>query len=248
MLERRFFKGGELRAIKGDKPGIAGVASVYNQFYDTGWFKETIRPGAFDDVLASDPDVRCLFNHNPDNLLARTKSHTLRLADSSSGLKYDADLPDTQLGRDMPVMIDRGDIDGCSFSFDVAADEWKTDYDDKGEPSQYTRAIIKFAVVYDLGPVTFPAYTGTSVASRSLMLWPQGVPAELRSHVPGLCADEKKTKRVDGECSCPCTACADGRCEDCDCAGCDSDECSAPDCGCGNLRAARRRLRLAAAA
>ncbi len=199
MAERRFFRGGELRAKKGDAPGITGIASVYDQDYDTGYFTETIAPGAFDDVLKSNPDIRGLFNHDPNNVFARTTNGTLRLKDTPQGLQFDADMPDTQLGRDLPALIDRGDVTGCSFSFDVGDDDWQTQRDDKGEPTATRRVIKRFAKVYDVGPVTFPAYEGTSVSARSAELWPSGVPAEVRSHVPALRAAAEQTKKVDGE-------------------------------------------------
>lgn len=197
-VERRFIRGGQLRAKQGDKPGIAGVASVYNQNFDNGWFVERILPGAFKRVLGNSPDVRCLFNHNPDNLLARTKSGTLKLADGDDGLHYDADLdPETTIGRDVQRMVDRGDLDGCSFGFTVAKQAWREEKNDDGSFTQY-RDIEEIDELFDVGPVTYPAYTGTSVAARSAM-WPQGVPEEVRSHVKELRADEEPTKRVDNE-------------------------------------------------
>lgn len=197
MMERRVFRG-QVRAKDGDQPGIDGVASVYNQDYDTGYFTETILPGAFDDVMGTDPDVRSLFNHDPNNLLGRTKSGTLRLADASDGLHYSVDMdPKSTLHADVHRMVKRGDLDGSSFSFEVGDDDWQTERDANGKVTRERRVIKRIAQLFDVGPVTFPAYTGTSVGARSL--WPQGVPAEVRSHVLALRADEKKTKRVDGE-------------------------------------------------
>lgn len=195
-MERRYFRG-QVRAKAGEKPGLTGTAAVYNQEYDTGWFTETIEPGAFADVLKSDPDIRCLFNHNADNVLGRTKNGTLRIADSAEGLRYDCDTDETSIGQDVQRMVARGDVDGCSFSFDVAEDDWQATYDGSGRVVSQRRTIKRFARVDDVGPVTFPAYEGTKVAARSL--WPAGVPAEIRSHIPGLRSDEKKTKRVDDE-------------------------------------------------
>jgi uncharacterized protein len=196
-VERRVLRGGQVRAKSGDKPGLTGVASVYNQDYDNGWFIEHVLPGAFTRVLGEDPDVRCLFNHNPDNLLARTKSGTLHLADTPAGLTYDADTNlETTIGRDVQAMVDRGDLDGCSIGFRVAKQNWREEKQEDGTIVTH-RDIVEFDELLDVGPVTYPAFTGTSVSTRSL--WPQGVPAEVRSHVPALRADEAKTKRVDGE-------------------------------------------------
>jgi hypothetical protein len=128
--------------------------------------------------------VRCLFNHNPDNVLGRTKSGTLRIADSSDGLSYECDTdPNTTMGRDVPAMIERGDVDGCSFAFTVAKQAWREEKAADGDMIVY-RDIEEIDELFDVGPVTYPAYTGTSVNARSL--WPSGVPDEIRDHVPQL--------------------------------------------------------------
>jgi len=198
MIERRFIRGAQLRAKQGDKPGIAGVASVYNQQYDTGWMVETIKPGAFTRVLSETPDVRCLFNHDPNNLLGRTKSGTLRLSDASDGLHFECDTDsESRVGADVQRMVERGDLDGCSFSFSVAKQSWREEKNAAGE-FVYYRDIEEIDELGDVGPVTYPAYDGTSVAARAA-LWPAGIPAEIRSHVPALRASDETTKKVDGE-------------------------------------------------
>ena len=207
QIERRFVKGGNVRAKKDGKPGIAGVAAVYTQEYDTGWFVESIAPGAFSRALKEKQDVRCLFNHDVSQVLGRTKSGTLRLEDSTEGLKFECDTdPATRVGVDVPAMIDRGDVDGCSFSFNVRKQTWSDVFDDDDHYVKSIR-IIDDLDLFDVGPVTFPAYTDTTVDVRSL--WPLGIPHEIRSHVPELGdrwlkqlyqrAEDKKTKRVDGE-------------------------------------------------
>jgi hypothetical protein len=257
MIERRFIRGGELRAKSGDKPGIAGVASVYNQQYDMGYMVETIKPGAFNKVLGADPDVRCLFNHDPNNLLGRTKSGTLRLNDSKDGLQFECDVDmESRCGADVQRMIERGDLDGCSFGFTVGKQSWREEKD--GNEVRYYRDIEEIDELFDVGPVTYPAYTGTSVAARSA-LWPQGIPAEVRSHIPTLQAEEKPApvapeKRDvedgDGPCDCPCASCMDGDCSGCDCEGCDSETCGNQDCRCDSEamdRSRAMRLRIAEA-
>lgn len=252
-VERRVLRGSQVRAKDGDKPGLVGVASVYNQDYDNGWFIEHVLPGAFTRVLGEDPDVRCLFNHNPDNLLARTKSGTMRLADSADGLTYDADTnAETTVGRDVQAMVDRGDLDGCSIGFTVAKQTWREEKQEDGSLIVH-RDIVEFDALYDVGPVTYPAFTGTSVGTRSL--WPQGVPAEIRSHVvalragtPDAAQPAAQKRSEEEECDCPCSACEDGNCADCNCDGCDSQECSNEECRCGDDERKLRmsmRLRLA---
>jgi len=156
--------GVELRAAADGKgPGTAiGYAAVFEKFSVELWgFKEKIRAGAFSKVLSQ--DVRALKNHDPAYLLGRSKSGTLRMMEDVLGLRVEVDLPDTVTGRDTAEEIRRGDLDGMSFSFITEVDEW--DYSD---PDMAIRTIVSVRELYDVGPVTFPAYTDTSVAMRSL--------------------------------------------------------------------------------
>lgn len=186
QIERRFVKGQQVKLrAAGAKPGIEGYGAVFNQQYDSGWFIETIKPGAFSRALEEKQDVRCCFNHDPSNLLGRTKNKTLTLAQDSTGLHYDCDLnPDTRIATDVHAMVDRGDLDGCSFSFVVRKCSWREETDDEGRTTNYRD--IEDVDLFELGPVTFPAYEGTSVGARALSQWPDGIPAEIRSHVPAL--------------------------------------------------------------
>lgn len=247
MIERRYIKGGDIRAKKGETPGIQGVAAVYDQQYDAGYFIETIKPGAFARALSEKQDVRCLFNHDVNNLLARTKSGTLRLEDSPEGLKYEADTdPQTSVGRDVARMIERGDLDGCSFSFTVRKDAWRDEFDSNG---RYVRSYreIEDLDLYDVGPVTFPAYTETSVGLRE-----DEIPVEARSHIlemrkassPAAPKVPARRDDVDGDCACACDPCQGG-----DCAGCITEDCSAEGCTCAaSQRSAAEALDLRARA
>lgn len=151
----------ELRAAKEGRT-IEGYAAVYNQETDLGWFREVILPGAFDGADMS--DVRALFNHNPDSILARTASGTMSLEVDERGLKYRFEAPNTTLGNDLLEMIRRGDISQSSFAFTVGngGDEWE-----ESEGRNDLRKIKKFRAVYDVSPVTYPAYAQTSVQARS---------------------------------------------------------------------------------
>lgn len=145
---------------------IAGYAAVFNQETIIGggsWgFREQIHPDAFDEAVKTD-DVRALFNHDPNYLLGRTENGTLRLRVDKKGLRYEVDLPDTAQARDVKTLIARGDVSGSSFGFTVEADEW-----DEREVKQGKlplRTITK-ASLYDVSPVTYPAYPQTSVSAR----------------------------------------------------------------------------------
>lgn len=158
MLEYRAFKLSELRA-KADKLGISGHAAVFNQLSDDlGGFKETIRPGAFASSISRD-DIRLLVNH--EGLpLARNKSGNLKLIEDDTGLAIEADLeptdPDVQ--RLMPK-INRGDVDQMSFGFRTLRDDWRVD------AGLVVRELIEVRL-FDVSPVTFPAYPQTDVSAR----------------------------------------------------------------------------------
>ena len=170
----------ELRdAGDGTMPHIVGHAAVYNSWsQDLGGFKERVLPGAFAKSLGVS-DVRALFNHDPNFLLGRTKSGTLTLSDEAKGLHIDALPPDTQTIRDLVLEpMRRGDVDQMSFSFIVRGDElwdreptagtgavWRSP---KQAGGLYERDLLDLEL-FDVSPVTFPAYTRTDVAVRALL-------------------------------------------------------------------------------
>lgn len=147
---------------------IVGYAAVFYRATDSGteyrlWkdMVERIKPGAFDRALSERQDVRGLFNHDAARILGRTASSTMRLSVDDVGLKYEIDLPDTQEARDLATLIDRGDITGSSFSFGANKTEWE-DLPD----GMSVRTLVDLDL-YDVGPVTYPAYEATSAAVRS---------------------------------------------------------------------------------
>lgn len=158
---------------EGGKRYVEGYAAVFHnssdpmgtQFEMWDGYIERILPGAFDRAARED-DCRCLFNHSANFVLGRTKSGTMTLSIDSRGLKYSCEVPDTQWGRDTLISIERGDLSGSSFSFEVLRESMTRD----GEVVY--RDILE-AKLYDVGPVTFPAYLGTdtSVAKRCLESW-----------------------------------------------------------------------------
>jgi hypothetical protein len=163
-----------------DGKRITGYAAVFKQLSDDlGGFQEMIIPGAFDRCLGSNPDVRCLFNHDPNIVLGRTLSGTLRLSADHVGLQFDCDLPNTQAARDLRESIRRGDISQCSFSFSVNGQNWREEGKDAAGLPKTIRELTD-VTLFDVSPVTYAAYPQTSVSAR--LLWPEGEPAEVRSH------------------------------------------------------------------
>ncbi|KKN06773.1 hypothetical protein LCGC14_1073790 [marine sediment metagenome] len=176
-LERRILtvEDMELRVTDGDNPKIIGYVAKFGRWsLDLGGFKEKIRKGAFDEALEKS-DVRALKNHDPNLLLGRMASGTLELKTNSVGLISEIDPPNTTTGKDTIEEIRRKDITGMSFSFTTAEDDWKYLEDGSVE-----RTIIKIGELFDVGPVTYPAYPDTSVAVRSMDAHQKNVEQEKR--------------------------------------------------------------------
>jgi Escherichia/Staphylococcus phage prohead protease len=222
--EYRIFKS-EVRASKGDKPQIGGYAAVFNTETDLGYVREKIAPGAFKNAIQEGQDVKCLFNHDPNKVLGRTKNGTLRLSEDNTGLKYDCDIDkSTSVGKDVHAHISRGDIDQCSFGFVVRDEE--VNYDNDGIPHR----TIKQADLFDVSPVTYPAYPTTSVEARS------NAEALRKFKTPTTDPDEEGANDdgvpdAPAECACRCRACFDADCRECDLHinDCQADNCDHED-------------------
>ena len=162
--ERRFNSPDIQVRGEGDSNIIEGIAAVVESETDLGWFTERIAKGAFDDVLKD--DVVALFNHDPNLPLARTDGGGLELFLNKRGdLGYRFEAPDTTAGRDMLENIRAGIVKQSSFAFTIAEENWETN-SDKDVPD--VRTITKVQRLYDVSPVTYPAYKNTTVAARHL--------------------------------------------------------------------------------
>lgn len=146
----------------GDGMSFSGYAAVFNSDSEPLPFVERIAPGAFKRSLKSKNNIRMYLNHDSSMLLATTRAKTLRLMEDERGLKVEADLPDTTVGRDLSTLIQRGDVDSMSFGFSVPprGDSWSDD----GMVRE-----LKEVRLYEVSVVTgFPAYQATSASVRSL--------------------------------------------------------------------------------
>lgn len=164
MIERRYTgKPVEIRTTDNSMV-ISGYAAVFNSFSeDLGGFVERIAPGAFSNILHD--DVRALWNHDPNHVLGRTVSGTLKLRQDEVGLFYEIQPPNTQAARDLRELILRGDVDQSSFGFTIAedGDTW-----DRDEDGTVIRTITTVNKLYDVSPATYPAYTETKAQARQL--------------------------------------------------------------------------------
>jgi HK97 family phage prohead protease/HK97 family phage major capsid protein len=172
----------EVRAAEGERR-ISGYAATFNDVTDLGYFREQIATGAFDG--RTDDDVRLLINHTGVPL-ARTINGTLRLSVDDDGLRYEAELADTQEGRDLYTLIQRGDISQSSFAFSIEDEEW----DNKAN----LRTVLKVGRLYDVSPVTYPAYATTTVNARSRGAVPEDAPVDPAPLEPVEAPAEPKTE------------------------------------------------------
>lgn len=163
-LERRGI--GEIVELRADgAPTVSGYAALYHaETVIAGLFREQIAPGAFRSAVDGSDDVRALFNHDPNIVLGRTKSGTLTLSSDKKGLRYAIAMPDTQAAHDVRELIKRGDVSGSSFGFTVEDDDWDDSEVKRGKLPLRT---IRKVSLFDVSPVTYPAYPQTSVTARS---------------------------------------------------------------------------------
>lgn len=178
-MQRRFLSSSqrpvEVRADDGQPPKITGYAACFYRADDPGTEFELMRygnyrvverlmPGCFDRAVKED-DCRATFNHDMSLLLGRTRSGTCRLAIDSVGLRYEIDPPDTQTARELMESLRRGDVTGSSFSFDYLKKSiiLETDVDSERDIVE-----VRDVTLYDVGPVTFPAYLSTTAGVRSV--------------------------------------------------------------------------------
>ena len=143
----------------GDGMQFSGYAAVFNSDSEPLPFIEQIAPGAFKRSLSSGREIRMFNNHNTDQVLATTKNATLSLIEDDRGLRVDAKLPDTTLGRDLATLIADGTVHSMSFGFSVpqGGDSWSADG---------TSRVLREVVLHEVSIVQgFPAYPETAGAT-----------------------------------------------------------------------------------
>lgn len=158
-LTRATIQTPEFRVLRTENslPTLRGYAAVFDQKIDFGLFSESVAPGAFRTSIENKDDVRALFNHDPNYVLARTTNGTLKLEEDSHGLLTHITPPDIGWARDLLVSIERGDINQMSFGFIIEKEEMIRS---EGEKVHFK---ITQARLFDVSPVTYPAYPTTEV-------------------------------------------------------------------------------------
>lgn len=129
-------------------------------------FVEVIAPGAFSEFMRENNTIS-LWCHRTDQILGNTKSGTLRLFDGAAELRFELDLPNSSWGNDAYESIQRGDVDGVSFGFNIRTngDRWsKIERDGK---QLYKRTVLN-ATLPEISMTPFAAYPENEVSVRSL--------------------------------------------------------------------------------
>lgn len=178
----------------GKAPSIEGYFAVFDSVYDIApGMSESVAPGAFDNALSG--DIRALVNHDSTLVLGRTSAHTLELEQDTHGLWGRIDInPKDMDAMNLYERVKRGDVDQCSFGFDIL-DEESTVSDDGS-----VHWTIKAVKLYEVSCCTFPAYEETDISARSrqredimrcrLGQWKERAKERLRD-VKGVTAEEE---------------------------------------------------------
>lgn len=143
---------------------LDGYFAVFDQPYEVcpGWV-ETIAPGAFGRALSSGEDTKVLWNHDTNIVLGSTANKTADLREDERGLRGGVEINDQdQDAKNAYARVDRGDVDGCSFGFDISRMEESWD-----EDGTYRTRILEAYPLYEVSPCTFPAYQQTSISARA---------------------------------------------------------------------------------
>ena len=167
--------------VAGEGRTISGYAVVFGVESRVLWdwdgeFVEVIERGAIDEALINSSDVKALYNHDRDHLLARSTNGegTLKLTLDDRGLRFEFEAPETTAGNDVLELVRRGDLKGCSFAFTAEAEN--IEYSKNSE--ERLRRVKKLSGLYDVSVVVDPAYTQTSVDARSFEPQEDPKPAE----------------------------------------------------------------------
>lgn len=161
----------EVRADTDEGPVITGLGSPYDQpTRIEGFFEEwdeVVAPGAWRNTISRDgADIISTFNHNVDNLLGRTSAGTLALEDTEEGLVYTVQVNEADpQAMGIHARVARQDISGSSVWFRVTHEEWEDPTDDND--LDVPRRTILDAELFEVGPVTFPAFPQTTSQARA---------------------------------------------------------------------------------
>lgn len=179
----------------GDTPHITGYFAVFNSNYEIApGMSESIAPGAFSRTLSN--DIRALVNHDATLVLGRTKAGTLKLTEDERGLWGDVAInPNDGDAMNLYERVKRGDVDQCSFGFEIIHEE--TDFREDGS----VHWTITEVNLFEVSACTFPAYEATNISAREkqrdalkargLAAWKKTMKARITNGTEGSAAEEE---------------------------------------------------------
>lgn len=148
---------------------VQGYASTFMEPYtlyenDEVRIMEQVAPGAFES--ADMTDVIMQYDH-AGRVFARMSNDTLKVSTDERGLKIEADLGGTDIGRQLYEEIKGGYTTKMSYAYKVSEDTWE---ESRSEDSKIleVRTITGISKVYDVSAVSLPANDGTSISVRNL--------------------------------------------------------------------------------
>jgi HK97 family phage prohead protease len=161
-IERRFINSHQVEVRATDKGNVLECLAVpYGTMSENlGGFIETIRKGAFNKSLVTNPDVRMLWNHDTNEPIGRAGKN-MELIETDAGVACNVTLPKTTRANDIVELVRTGIITGMSFGFVANEDEWE-------EEDDMVKRTVVDATLFEISPVTFPAYSDSMVALRSV--------------------------------------------------------------------------------
>jgi HK97 family phage prohead protease len=167
---------------------LVGLALVFGQWsVDLGGFREAVAREAINYDLTQKTDIRALADHDGTRLLGRVSSGTLRLSADGQGLRAEIVPPDTSVGRDVVVLVERGDLKGMSFAFRTIRDEWQRGTD------LLERVLLEIRIS-EVSTTAVPAYPQTTLSLRGALAAKRAELARLLYRGSALAA---ATRRVD---------------------------------------------------
>ena len=184
----------ETREDENQAPHISGYFANFHDVYEIApGMTESIAQGAFSRTLGG--DVRALVNHDTTLVLGRTKAHTLELHEDEHGLWGDVTInPNDRSAMDLYERVKRGDVDQCSFGFEIVNEE--TDFREDGSV-HWTLTDVN---LFEVSACTFPAYRETNISARSaerdelearrLKAWKEHTKEVLRHGAEGTAAEK----------------------------------------------------------
>jgi|GEM_PF-771892 len=152
----------EVRADEGsDSIGFKGTAIQWDRKADImGLFREQFHAGAFTKTIV-ESDIHFFIQHDPQKVLARSRSGSLRLTEAPSGLRVEADMAPTSYAKDLAINMRAQNINEMSIAFTPVREAW----DESARPTPI-RSVTE-AKLFDVSVVVGPSHTGTSASLRS---------------------------------------------------------------------------------